>query len=355
MTNYNWNKDDINNIKNKEVRNIILSEYNSEICNDDSVPLHTLPVKTFKSIYTHEKRVLESYSKELSTISDLLPYTLKGRNITLYEYPHQGFTPDIVLEIIKTFIIELNDPGLLNYFNTLTNPDNHILRIVDYNPDIPITKYIRGRLIHGCDTSYLSYYLKDNITDITCLTHEVSHYFASKIKTNHHFKTFFVEFEAKLMEYLMINYIMSKLNDKELGFTLMQDEINNIITDIHISFYQKLVANTLTNKYDEVKIQKRFNRELNLSITTSPPKNIILNDKINVVKGRVHSAMLALAIVNLINFDYQKGAKLYKNILTDKELDFIKLINKYHLSLQQYTDTFAIYKDPNSLGKILKR
>ena len=105
------------------------------------------------------------------------------------------------------------------------------------------------------------YYLKDNITDITCLTHEVSHYFASKIKTNHHFKTFFVEFEAKLMEYLMINYIMSKLNDKELGFTLMQDEINNIITDIHISFYQKLVANTLTNKYDEVKIQKRFKKQ----------------------------------------------------------------------------------------------
>lgn len=355
MTNYDWNKDYIDGIKNDQVRNTILSEYNGTIYNEDSIILRELSVKTFKHIYFNEKRRLERYNKDLATISDLLPYTLKGKNIKLYEYPHQGFTPDIVLEIIKTFIIELNDPELLNYFNTLTNPDNHILRIVDYNPDIPITEYIRGRVIHKDDTSYLSYYLKDNITDIICLTHEISHYFAALIKTNPHFKTFFSEFEAKLMEYLMIHYIMERLMDKDLGCTLMQDEINAIITDIHISFYQRLVANTLTNQYNEEKIQKKFNRELNLNILTPPPKNIILNDKINIVKGRIHSSILALALAHSIDFDYQEGAKIYKNILTDKENNFIKLISKYDLSLQEYVDIFATYTDPNSLGKILKK
>lgn len=355
MTNYDWNKDDINNIKDDMIRNIILSEYNSQISNDDSVLLHVLPVKTFKSIYFHEKRILERYSKELSTITDLLPYTLKGRNISLYEFPHQGFTPDIIIDIIKSFIIELNDSELLNYFNDLINPDNHILRIHDYNPNIPITEYIRGRLIKKDNITYLSYYLKDNITDITCLTHEISHYFASIIKTNHHFKTFFTEFEAKLMEYLMIHYIMSKLNDKELGFMLMNDEINSVITDIHISFYQRLVATTLTNKYNEEKIQKRFNHELNLRIPNPPPRNLILNDKINIVKGRIHSSILALAIVDMINFNYQEGVKLYKSILTDSETNLLELMSKYQISLQQYIDTFTNYTNPNSLEKRLKK
>lgn len=236
MTKYDWDLNTLNSIQDEEIKDILLSEYNGSISTDDTVTYKVLSIKDFKSSYFKQKRALENYNKELSTISDLLPFTLIGKNISTYIYPHQNFTADIVLEIIKSFIITLNDQELLNYFNTLTNPDNHILRIHEYEPHIPITSYIRGRLIHRDNINYLSYYLKDNITDITCLTHEISHYFASIIKTNPHFQTFFTEFEAKMMEYMCIRYIQEKLNDLDLGITLMQDEINSIITDIHLSF-----------------------------------------------------------------------------------------------------------------------
>ena len=354
MSKYEWDINSINNIQNDDIKNIVMSEYQGLISTNDSVVYKILSVKDFKANYFECLRKLKNYNNELATISNLLPYTLIGKNITNYVYPHQNFTADIVIEIIKSFIITLNDPELLNYFNTLTNPDNHILRIQEYNPDIPITEYIRGRLIHQDDISYVSYYLQDNITDITCLTHEISHYFATKIKNNPHFKSFFTEFEAKMMEYMCIRYITEKLDDLDLGIMMMQDEINSIITDIHITFYQRLVANSLSNKYNEEKIQKRFNKELHL-FASPPPKSLILNNKVNDTKARIHSALLALALTNKLDNDYEQGATIYKSILRDPELNFEKLLKKYNLDYQEYVDTFAHYLNPDYLKKQLKK
>lgn len=157
------------------------------------------------------------------------------------------------------------------------------------------------------------------------------------------------------MEYLIIRYMIEKMGDEELGTILMQEQIYNIMADIHISFYQRLVANTLSNQYNEEKTLKRFNKELGLELITPPTRKIILNDGINIVKGRIHSGMLALAFTDKIGFDYQEGTELYKSILTDPENNFNALLKKYNLNYQEYVDTFAIYTNPDLLGKRLKK
>lgn len=337
MSTFTWKKDEID----KNLPNYLKNELYQEMDNEDEktslsyLAKHTDTFKDFKKRYKYDKEIQEKDLPDLKDTTYTLAFEMNTNRYSITQYTLPQMTVEDLIKYSIKFYSYLRDPDLTHvYMNYLINERAHIniQNIGGRN----ITKVIRGRAIaNDSKNVYISFYMKNILTDIIEYIHETAHMISLKLyvdKMNPLISKHFRELEAYYIELLASNFLGIEYKSAGIQDMLILNILEGAYDNAYAAIIQDIVA-----KHFIMPSQKRVNKELKKIGLKEEKDNISIFTRKNygVAKDRYNSIMIAFDLFTNYQNDLEKGLSEYKRLLTSNISNIKELFSEFNIT---YTD-----------------
>ena len=363
MSTYTWDEEQIKSTISDDRRvNSLLNEIN----NTSDIEMVSLfdrhdSFRDFKKHFRYDFITLARLDEDMLEYLFFLYEKVNLKDLMYIEMPHTDTPDDVLVKNVKDFYDSLEDKQISEEIETITNPDNHLLRIVKKDKTNNQTSdLVQGRVIRDTDTKavYGSFYKRGTDEDTVVLAHEMGHMLAHRLfydKMNPIMQKFLTEVESYYMELLAGQYLGEKYHVEKLALCFRANRLTKMIEnawDMHIQY----IMNTYLLNVNYKTLSKQAKEDGYVRDITKEDYQKYIKIPFQYKAKMISSYLVALELFRMTLEDKEKGLRAYKGLFTSDIEDYKRLLNKYRVNYLLDDSTFnCMVEESKALKKVLSQ
>lgn len=359
MASYRWNENTIEKYApSNTIKKVLNNEYSGIKDTTSYAKYYDLSsFNAFLKQYRSEYAEIKENCPELSKYIDELDVNFVNKTGRTSLKLKNELSPSNLLDILNSFIDDLNDYDIKDEFYSIVNSNKSLLNIQKSTFENRKTRGYEARCIESgasLDT-YISLYIENEVQDYTNLAHEFGHAFEHRLffnKQGYLIKYFLTEVSSYYFQLLMSNYLNNFYPGSE----------DLLIFDDIISLDLKIISNKMAaNIYENNRIKMSDLRKIyKNNVVYSSDVNLLsrfLIESYRKSTSYISSYMIALNLYLETILDKEAGLEHYKDLIIDSDTDLIKFLNRHYVNFIEDNASFEEVKAKslNAYNKVKKK